>query len=68
MELMNHNTVSANDLLDQFTLFQSGHEMIGAGQAIHTDIYVSARDLLTGVDTNGLGDHQIAADYGLLQL
>ena len=68
IELMNHNNVSANDLLDQFTLFQSGHESIGTGLAIHTDVYVSARDLLTGVDTNGLGDHQIAADYALLQL
>jgi hypothetical protein len=68
MELLNHNNVSANNLLDQFTLFQSGHESIGTGLAIHTDIYVSARDLLTGVDTNGLGDHQIAADYALLQL
>ncbi len=60
---MNQNNVSANDLLDHFTLFQSGHEMIGACQFIHTDVCVSARDLLTGVDTNGLADHQIIADH-----
>jgi hypothetical protein len=47
---------------------QAGHEMIGADLSAHTDLFLNTHDLLTGLDTNSLGDHQITANHALLSI
>ncbi|MEQ1781916.1 MAG: hypothetical protein ABMA14_11190, partial [Hyphomonadaceae bacterium] len=66
MELVNHTAVAANDLVDHFAL-QSGHETVGLNAIAHVDMFLSSHDLLSGLDTTGPGNHQIAVDYTLLQ-
>ncbi len=65
MELANQTTVAGNDVFDHGML-QSGHDIVGLGAA-HADLFMSSRDMLSGLDTTGPGSHQIATDYALLQ-
>ena len=66
MELVSQTTVAANDLVDHFAL-QSGHETVGVNAIAVSNLFLSSHDLLSGLDTTGPGNHQIAVDYALLQ-
>ena len=65
MEFVDQTAVATNDVFDHASL-QSGHDIVGLGAA-HIDLFMSSRDMLSGLDTTGPGSHQIVTDYALLQ-
>ncbi len=69
MELLNHVvTPDAINLVDHFASIQSGHDMSTVDLAAHTNLFLSTHDMLSGMHSTGLGDHQVSTDYSLLQL